>query len=140
MASSSLNIRIRHFKFMAYQYAASTTTIQWALVRLTSAGTGGTNITSLIAPYDSAADTTNSTAMTLPSAKGIEGTILLPGRMAFPSGAPDVTTYDWEWTQQPNTKPIIIPAGAVNGVAFKNLSGLTSANVLFYVEYQETSF
>ena len=46
----------------------------------------------------------------------------------------------WEWSQHPNGKPIIIPAGTSNGLAIKSTTAIANAGVLVNVEFTETSF
>jgi hypothetical protein len=137
MAGASLNVRLRHFQIIAYDYPAAVAKSQFGLYRLTTAGTGGTYITP--SPFDPA-DTAQSTAMTLPSAKGSEATLLLSGRIEWVSNTTLTSGYMWEWTQMPNTKPIIIPMGVANGLAFKNIVAVAATSYLFNIEFQETSF
>lgn len=136
MAGSSLNVRIRHFKVQVVVSVGASVDIL-GLYRLSSAGTGGTVLTP--APYDPA-DTSGATAMTLPSAKGTETTLVQSQAVSFPALGSVSTTYFWEWTQQPNGKPIIIPAGTSNGLAWKNVTAEASGTMLFYVEFVETSY
>jgi hypothetical protein len=136
MAGASLNIRIKHFCFRPSLEGTLVGDVM-ALYRLSSAGTGGGAITP--SPYDPA-DTATATAMTLPSAKGTETALLVPGIMTYHPAVEQTDIYKWEWNQAPGGKPIIIPAGAANGVAWKAVVGHAGNAVIFHVEFIETSF
>lgn len=137
MAGASLNVRIRRIRIMEATPPAAVSTQVLQLFRLTTAGTGGTVITPR--PYETG-DTVGATAMTLPTVKGTEGVqlrehIIWMGTAAIPTALPYV-----EWRQEPNAKPIIIPAGATNGIAIKNPVGLAAATVYIEVEFVETAY
>jgi hypothetical protein len=82
-----------------------------------------------------------SAAMTLPTVKGTEVNEVYRLRHAAAAAVPIATkdTFD-EWIQQPNMKPLIIPAGAANGLALKSLTAIAGAQVVVEVELVETSF
>ena len=137
MAGGALNVRLRRFQIIGFDYPATAQKSQFGLYRLTTAGTGGTVLTP--SPADPA-DTAGATAMTLPTSKGTETTLLLSGRIEWAGGTPLTSGYMWEWSQLPNAKPIIIPVGAANGLAFKNIAAVVATSFLFNIEFQETSF
>src|ERR1035437_3643895 len=67
MAGTGLNIRLRHIAVWQSGLATASAFADLSIVRLTSAGSGGSVITPT--PHDSA-DTVTATAMSLPAAKG----------------------------------------------------------------------
>jgi hypothetical protein len=130
MAGSSLRVGIR---YITVTQMANGTTQQnlWELVRLTTAGTGGTAYTP--APDDTADVAAGATAMTLPGAgtKGTEATIM--GAWAVLTHATAATPglnpiLDRHWTLA-RTKGLWIPAGTSNGIALKNVTASTSTTV-----------
>jgi hypothetical protein len=137
MAGAGLNVRIRRIRVNQLAAAGGVNTIDLSIVRLTTAGTGGTVITpSKLDNGDAAA---GATAMTLPTVKGTEGAILWDESMWVGTAAIPPSNGRWEWVQHPGSKPIIIPAGATNGIAIKN-TALATATFSITVELVETSF
>lgn len=138
MAGASLNVRIRriYVRQAAAVTAASSSGID--VVRLTTAGTGGTAVTPR--PLDTADAAAGCTAQTLPTAKGTEGSIVLEDRIGLIQTQPVVDTAKMEWRQSPNAKPLIIPAGVANGIAIKNLNANAGASVTITVELVETAY
>jgi hypothetical protein len=137
MAGSSLTVRIRRIRIAQNAGASAYTTLPLQLVRLTTAGTGGTAITARA--YDSADSAAGAAGMTLPTVKGTEGNFVWAQSMWLATGtvgSPGLL----EWTQLPNSKPIIIPAGTTNGIAIKNTLGPGTATVDITVELVETNF
>ena len=141
MAGASLNVRIRRIRVAQAGLVTAAANLTISLFRLTTAGTGGTAVTP--AKLDTADAASGATAMTQPTVKGTESTLLFT-RRAFltqtsPAGglSPDA---GWEWVQHPSSKPIIIPAGAANGVALKVMAAYAGASVDIEVEFVETSF
>ena len=141
MAGGSLNVRIR--RMFVEQEANATTAAAKAfeVLRLTSAGTGGSAVTP--AKYDPADGAAGATAMTLPSSKGSESSVLhrfvLPLRQAILATGAQVDDI-WEWEQHPGMKPIIIAAGTSNGIAIKILSGAAGATMVATIEFTEANF
>lgn len=138
MAGASLNVRIRriYVRQAAAVTAASSSGID--VVRLTTAGTGGTAVTPR--PLDTADAAAGCTAQTLPTAKGTEGSIVIEDRIGLIQTQPVVDTAKMEWRQSPNAKPLIIPAGVANGIAIKNLNANAGASVTITVELVETAY
>lgn len=138
MAGASLNVRIRriYVRQAAAVTAASASGIE--VLRLTSAGTGGTALTP--AKLDLGDVAAGCTAMTLPTSKGTESTIVVEDRVGLIQTQPTVDTAKMEWRQSPNAKPIVIPAGTANGIAIKNLNANAGASVAIVVEITETAF
>lgn len=141
MAGSSLNVRIR--RIYQAQAALITTASEFSVdvLRLSSAGTGGTSVTP--AKFATADAASGATAMTLPTSKGTESTTLFRRRIL------PVQTYataglslipSWEWQQAQGTEPIIIAAGTSNGIAVKVTTGRAGLTVDVTIEFVETSF
>lgn len=138
MAGSSLTVRIRRIRIQQQASASAVAAREIDILRLTTAGTGGTAITP--AKFDTTDGAAGATAMTLPSSKGTESTILLTPiiilRQALLTTGSQIEPA-WEWTQHPGEKPLIIPAGAANGIAIKTLNASTSATLMCSIEFTE---
>lgn len=133
MSGASTIIRIRRIR--AAQLTATAGSERLEIVRLTTAGTGGTAITAR--PYDTADSAAVGAGMTLPTVKGTEGVFL--GSLVL-NNYTAVGAVSWaEWRQMPNSKPIMIPAGTTNGIALKS-SGLAATAVDVEIEFVETAF
>lgn len=142
MAGASLNLRIRLIHLDQGTNATAAAIGSLELWRLTTAGTGGAAVTpAKLETGDAAA---GATGMTLPTAKGTEGTQLL--RQVFNAqqttpaspGSPDKAIFHWE--QKPNAKPIVIGAGASNGLAIKSTAAIAAMTCSGWIEFVETSF
>ena len=138
MAGSSLRVGIRRIVLWQVANATSTALAQYRLFRLTSAGTGGSSITP--AALDPAESASGATAMTLPTAKGTEGTQVGHGRHLIHTTATTVglTPLVWDFTRL-RTKALWIASGTSNGIALKNISSDASATVDGFIELVETS-
>jgi hypothetical protein len=143
MAGASLRLRIRRIEVAQMGLATTGAMCQWALYRLTTAGTGGTAITpQLLDPADAAA---GATAMTLPSAKGTEGALLWSGSTpmtqtvtATPSNFPQpFIVLDFDGLRR---KPVHVAAGTSNGIALKNITAIAAATVIVTAFFDESSF
>jgi hypothetical protein len=122
MAGASLRVGIRWIRVEQAAAGTSTGLEQWAIMRLTSAGSGGTAITP--APLDPADDASGATAMTLPSSKGTEGSTIayqhaIIHGTAATIGLNPVCVFDFT---TPRGKGLWIAAGAANGICLKNLT------------------
>lgn len=141
MAGASLNVRIRRIRFEQSGNATTAAIGILEIWRLSSAGTGGTAVTP--AKLDTGDAASGATAMTLPTVKGTESVLVMRSaliyRQAVSATAAGVDDA-WEWVQQPGQKPLIIPAGAANGIAIKSGSAIAAGTVIPYVEFVETSF
>lgn len=142
MAGSTLRVQLR--RLIVYQSVAVTTAalIPFAVVRLTTAGTGGTTATAR--PYDPADAAAGATAMTLPTAKGTEGSSLWFGHaymmQTISASAPGITPLlDLDFDRL-GTKPIIIAAGTANGIAFTNISAAAGGSVNVWALLTEANF
>ena len=116
--------------------ATSAGSIRVILLRLSTAGTGGSSVT--LAPFDTA-DTYGGGAMALPSSKGTEGVTLLSWSMHIPtSSSAGMTPYIW--TPRPGMKPIIFGTATSNGIALKVITAATGGTVDAMVEFTTTSY
>lgn len=138
MAGASLRVGIRRISVYQQAVAASTTNDEIAIYRLTTAGTGGTSITpAALDPADAAA---GCTAMTLPSSKGTEGTLIeyrpfVNSTAPYTVGLNPTAVFDFTtWS----TKALWIAAGTSNGIALKNITSDASATVRIVVELVES--
>lgn len=141
MAGSSLNVRIRKIRLEQSSNASTAGILTVQIWRLTTAGTGGTTVTAR--PLDSADSAAGATAMTLPTSKGTESVELIRTVLVFRQAVSATATQiddAWEWVQQPNAKPLIIPSGTSNGIAVKNTTGTAGSGMTFNIEFVETSF
>lgn len=137
MAGGSLNVRILHVRIR--QNAANTTgVIPFVIVRLSTAGTGGGAVTA--SRYDTSDAASGATGMTLPTAKGTEGAQLWAESAPLKDGLGG-SLAPIDWVPQPRSKPWIIPAGAANGIAIKNV-GASGGGGTFDIDVEcvETSF
>lgn len=143
MAGSSNRVRVRRIEVAQMVNATTAAMCQWAVYRLTTAGTGGTSITpQLLDPSDSPV---SATAMTLPTAKGTEGALLWSGATAMyqtisatPANYPQpFIILDFDGNRR---KPIHIAAGTSNGIALKNITAIANATVIVTAWFTETSF
>lgn len=143
MAGSSLNVYIRRIRIEQLANATTAALNSYLLIRLSSAGTGGTSLTP--APLDTSDSASGATAMTLPSAKGTETTEIrretLVMRQAFLTTATQPEeTITWEWLPTHGVKALRIPAGTSNGICVKNGSAVAAGTVIVYVEFVELSY
>lgn len=142
MAGASLKVRLRRLRIEQSANATTAGPLTISLIRLTSAGTGGTAFTPT--KFDSAAAAAGATAMFTPTVNGTESgnelirtVLLLRQAISATQSQPDDA---WEWVQSPNGQPIIIPAGITNGVAIKIAAVAAGASLAVYAEFVETSF
>jgi hypothetical protein len=140
MAGASLNVRIRKVRISVAAQPAAITQMEFQILRLTTAGTGGGAKTARA--YDNADAAAGASGLTLNTVKGAEGNILWSqAGTLFTAAIPGAGNLPiLEWAQAPNAKPIIIPAGAANGIAVKNIGGVATATVIIDVEFVETAF
>lgn len=142
MAGASLNVRVRRIRVEAVTLIAAAGLCLFQVYRLTSAGTGGAAVTpSKFDNNDGAAGAT--AAGGIPTAtKGTKGALMLyraiqPTQTAATAGAGESF---WEWTANPGMKPLIIPAGATNGIGISNVAAHAGLQVAIEIEFTETSF
>lgn len=143
MAGSTLPVYLRRIR--VYQIVAVTTAalVNWDILRLTTAGTGGTSITP--SPLDTTDSASGATAMTLPTAKGTESTVL------YRASSQIIQTVG---TGGPGTNGLIldiefdgfrvkvprIAAGTSNGIALKQVTGASPATVYVVATITEAAY
>ena len=137
MAGASLKVRVRKITVYPGGIAASGV-VDVQLFRLTTAGTGGTARTP--SPLDPADSASGATFMTLPTVKGTEGVTIDEGLFyisTVTTGASIPVVFDFD---RPRSKPLIISAGAANGICVKLVAGIASSFVNVTIEFDESSF
>ena len=118
--------------------ASASTKAVMQLLRLTTAGTGGTAYTPRAT--DPTSDTTGATARAGVSAsKGTEGNILWTGTgtylaTAATAGATPILDLVWD---DPRSQPPTIAAGTSNGLALKAITAITTGTIHIYAEFSE---
>jgi hypothetical protein len=143
MAGASLKVRVRRIEIHQYQAATAAAIMITQLYRLTTAGTGGTVITTQ--PLDTTDPAAGATAMTLPTVKGTEATNptawagpimwqTIGASSSFPTPA---VVWDFD---RPRTKPLILQAGATIGIAIKNVTAIAAGGVVIMVWLDESNF
>lgn len=137
MAGASLNVRVRRIRVRQHAVPAAVAAFEIQIWRLSSAGTGGTAITP--SKMDTADAAAGATAMTLPTAKGTETVQLWDESIWLGVVATPVSSNLMEWVAAPGSKGILIPAGATNGIAVKNINNGT-ATLSVTADIVETSF
>lgn len=141
MAGASLYVRIRRIWITQGSNMTTAARAGFQLIRLTTAGSGGSAITPR--PFDTGDAAAGFTAQTLPGVKGTEGVTLFERRINLLSAlSTTATTGDQPfWEQNPFTKPIIIPTGAANGICLKYTGANDASGTLnVHVELVETSY
>lgn len=140
MAGASLLVRIRRIRIQLFTPPAAAGTLGINLLRLTTAGTGGTVVTPQKQDNNDAA--AGMTAMTLPTVKGTEGAnALRKFGVGMPAAQPVTTQYADEWIQLVNQKPITIPVGITNGICLKLVAGnVATATIVVNVDVDESTF
>ena len=117
-------------------FATADGTLRISLLRISSAGTGGTSVTPR--PYDTA-DTYAGGAMTLPSSKGTEGVTLQVWNAMIRGGTVKLD-QPIIWEPPRGAKPIIFGTATTNGLAFKIIAGITGGTVDINAEFITTSY
>jgi hypothetical protein len=118
---------------------AAATVLLVTLVRLSTAGTGGSAVTPR--GYDPADSAYGGGAQTLPSSKGTEGNALIQHRIPLPAAHPFVSTPAmWTWEASPFGKPIIFGTSTSSGLCWKVDTGIASCTVDVIVEFTTTTY
>jgi hypothetical protein len=136
MAGSALNVRIKRITIKQVAVATTAAACRIEIVRLTTAGTGGTAITPAKADNGDAAS--GATAMSLPTVKGAEGAVFAPITFGVVAAVPP-NPIGGSWESKADMKNIIIPAGTANGIALKAV-GNAGLTLDVTIEFTETSF
>lgn len=142
MAGASKIVRVRRIELWLFTVATAVALWQVDLVRLSTAGTGGTNIQTN--PSDPSDGASGALLMALPTVKGTE--TLLMGRanpyliqtlsVSLSSWGP-LVVFDFD---KPRTKPLMIAAGTTNGIAVKGVTAVAGASITGTVWFDESSF
>lgn len=141
MAGSTNNVYITKIRMFQIAMATALSLGQFSLVRLTTAGTGGTAITP--SPLDTTDSASNTTAMTLPTANGTESTTvttssgMLIAAVTAAISRPEVLIYDFESLY---TKPLRIPSGTLNGLCVRNVAAVAGATVAIEISFFEATY
>jgi len=138
MAGASLRVGIKRIRIWQVANATSIARFQYRLYRLTTAGTGGSSVTpAALDPADSAA---GAAAMTLPSSKGTESTLVDHGRHLVHTTATTVGLVEQSWDfSQLRDKCLWIASGTSNGLALKAISSDASATVDGVIDIVESA-
>lgn len=142
MAGASLKVRVRRIEVWQAVLATTAAIDDFTIVRLTTAGTGGTVTTP--APLEIADGASSAVGMRVPTAKGTEAAsialasayIMQTAGASTPQVEP-IIVWDFD---KPRTKPLIIAAGATNGIAVKNGTARAGASVYINIWFDETNF
>lgn len=116
--------------------ASSATQERFTLLRLSSAGTGGTAAT--VSAYDSADTYAGEAKHSLIASKGTEGAVLLDWVTLYPTSTAEPSYY--EWKAEPGVKPIVFGSATSDGIALKNANAVTGAVVDVHAEFVTTSY
>lgn len=142
MAGASLKVRIRRIQLYQVAVATAAVLMDLRILRLTTAGTGGTALTP--APLDTSDSASGATAMIQPTVKGTEGVTLWNGAaymmqtIAASSPATEpIVDLDFD---RPRSKPLIIAAGATNGICLKNITAVAAGQYAVVVWFDESNF
>lgn len=138
MAPVGVYVRVQ--KIVLWQYAAASTAAVGRIhvMRLTTAGSGGTTVDPQAFDADNTAGTT---AQTLPSSKGTEGVLLIPFVKVFRQAILATSTQDdgpISWQASPRGQSIILDPST--GLILKNIAAHASATVSGYIEFTETAW
>jgi hypothetical protein len=140
MAGPTLKVYIRRIRIT--QAAAATTAglATFGIVRLTSAGTGGTGIGGIqLEPTDPGSGAAGMVAPTVAGTISLE-VIRLRSLMSGAATTTGGADGRIEWTQQPGHKALIIAPGIANGIAIQNLTAIAGAQVDIMVDFAEANF
>ena len=139
--SAGLRTYLKRLRVFQVALATTATTATFTLLRtITAAPTGGTAITPVA--FDPADAAAGCTAMTLPTVKGTESTILWIGTGTYIQTLS--ATYqlrpvlELDFTQN-GLKPPIIALGTTLGLALKQLTAVAAATVYIDVEIVESA-
>jgi hypothetical protein len=137
MAGSYLNVRIRRVRIIQDGVSAAATYMRIYIVRLSSAGSGGSSQTP--APMIGTDGSSGATAMSGMTATG--GTTVVVGRggMGLVAAQPINLLNSWEWVADRMMEAILVPAGTSNGIALQ-INSLSTATVSVDIDFTETSF
>jgi hypothetical protein len=143
MAGASLNVYIQRLRISQQALATTAAIAQFRILRLTTAGTGGSSLG--FNPLDTADAAAGATGMALPTAKGTEGaqlwaeTAMLIQTVPTGGAAQAPLLFDIDFDRLYG-KPLRIPAGTANGICFKNVTAVAAASIQFTVTMAEANY
>lgn len=143
MAGATLNVRIRRIRIEQNANATAAARADFQLLRLTTAGTGGTAVTP--SKLDTADAAAGAAGIIIPGVKGTESTVIrdevliMRQAIATTQTQPE-ETIEWTWFPSTAIKSLKIPAGAANGIAIKNIVAIAGATVDITIEFVEQAF
>ena len=142
MAGASLKVRIRRIEIWQSAVVTAAALLPILILRVTTAGTGGTAATPAL--LDTTDGASGATAMFLPTVKGTESTSIaavwpymiqtIGASMPF---AGPVAVLDFDGLRG---KPLVIAAGAANGIVLKNVNAVAAGSLAINVYFSESSF
>jgi hypothetical protein len=143
MAGATLNVYLREIRVYQVATATAAAISPIALIRLTSAGTGGSVLSPF--PHDTNDPGSGATVMQLPTVKGTEvGTYMDIAEAYWLQTLPTAVDFNalrcvWQWNGT-REKALRIPAGSANGLALKSLNALAGATAVVTIRYSEANF
>lgn len=144
MAGASLKVYVRRIRVYQMVGATAAAFAQVQVLRLTTAGTGGTALTPN--PRETTDSASGHTFMTLPTAKGTEGVEVDSGTFEAIQTVP-VAGGGYRGTlifegiyDDLRSKSLVIPAGTTNGIALKLVTALAAATGFVVADTVEANF
>lgn len=143
MAGATNPLWIRRIRVWQVVVATTAAFAQFQVLRLTTAGSGGTTHTP--GAFDQTDGASGATAQDLPTSKGTEGVLIANGVCAFvqtvPTGGPGTLPllFDWDFDRL-RAKGVRIPSGTSNGLCVKNVGAIAGASVITEIIYTESSY
>lgn len=140
MAGASLNVYLRRIRIYQFQVATTAAIVGFDLVRVSTAGTGGTALVELARDMG---DTPSASGKTLPTPGTLTNTI--DTRIAYMlQTIPTATDFnplraDFDYRDM-RSKALIIPAGTSNGLIIRNRQAIAAATISIVVEWDEANF
>jgi len=141
MAGSSLIVRLRRLTVWQLGLAGAITMQTFSIVRLTSAGTGGTALTPLA--LEQSDPGSGATAMRGPTTPGtVNGTLYSATAPVLAAlwTVPSPPMIDWNFEGMDNTKVPMIAAGVANGLALMTLTAIATATIIYTATFVESAF
>ena len=142
MAGASLKVRIRRIEIHQLALATTAALMSLAVYRLTTAGTGGTTTTPT--PLDPTDAASGATVRLVAAVGGTLGALVWAGNpyllQTVGASAPfvqPIVSIDFDRLR---SKPLIIAAGAANGIAIVNLTAHLAASLRFDIWFDESNF
>lgn len=142
MCGVALNIRLRRVRIYQTVLVTAAAIARFQLIRLSTAGTGGTVVTPRVITNTTPAAA--ATGMTLPTVKGTEGSTLDEATAGLMQTAPaaggSTLLVDWDLDKLGHVGGYYLPAGSANGVCVKNTAAFAGASVMVVATFTEMNF